>query len=506
MKRNFLLVCLTFILTACSLFEPKLQFNNGVYYLQNNNTYNVLTAYQGAPDSNIYYNLPKILSTPEFLFCDPQTQIDSITLVNLGDYSQHIFSYETNRNECFEVSISESLSEGVYCFSQNDPLASPSEIRHWCFVYGNPTIEESKINEPEIPLQNNQSEGTLDTKKETNDSLEKRLEDVIDIKLVSLNEESAEPGYKYIDFQVLIRNVSSNYWLNIRDWPHSYSSSITTAEGYQYDREYREIVLYMDGDEEIADIYSPLTNIPTLTFYTLPPGFQTLVTRERWKISEFATEPLLNIELEVIDYINELESNETTWVDIVYPVDISLSNKNVVDYPKTPFIENITWEEYKQRFSSNDVTTLDVSETSNTYDFGELTFFGIGIDQRLDYNDLVVSFGFENASLGYMLGLNWDFLGIFIDGSIGFRKSLKSPISNIDGFSSTVAPGQNERIGWTVSEDTRETRNWINDYPYEYDQWEKPFCVLIQKIKWDREDIPTTSTTTDVNIVACQDN
>ena len=505
MKKKILLVCFSVILTSCSVFGPKLPVSNGVYYLQNNNTYNMLTANQGAPDSNNYNNLPKITTNPEFLFCGAQVQINSIIFYNAVDYSQHIISHKTKGNECIEVSIDESLSDGVYCFSQNDPLASPNELLNWCFVYGNPTIDNFKINEPDYAIQDNQGEETLEANKETNDSLEKRLEEVIDIKLVSLDEEPTEPGYKYIDFQVLIRNISSDYWLNIRDWPHSYSSSITTAEGYQYDREYREIVVYMDGNERIGDIYSTLSNVSTPTLYTLPPGFHTLVTRERWKISEFATEPLLNIKLELYDYKNKQETNETSRIDIIYAIDIPLSNANLVDYPKTPFIDNIAWEEYKQRFSSNAVNVLDVGDTSIPYDFGELTFNGIGIDQRLDFHNLVVSFNFKNASLGYRLGLYWEY-GEFIDGGVGFRKRLMQPISNMEGFSTGVAPGQTEKLGWTVVDDTPETRNWKNAYPFDYDQWEKPFCILIQKLTWDREDMPSVSTTTDVNIVACQDN
>jgi hypothetical protein len=56
------------------------------------------------------------------------------------------------------------------------------------------------------------------------------LDEILDIKLAGFSEKPGEPGYMFSDFQVLIRNVSTDQRINFFRSPN-YNSSTTKAEG-----------------------------------------------------------------------------------------------------------------------------------------------------------------------------------------------------------------------------------------------------------------------------------
>ncbi|HAF49131.1 MAG TPA: hypothetical protein DCL08_07835 [Anaerolineaceae bacterium] len=107
--------------------------------------------------------------------------------------------------------------------------------------------------------------------------------------------------------------------------------------------------------------------------------------------------------------------------------------------------------------------------------------------------------------MGYPLDLLGKF-GLFVEGGVRFHINLGWPISSLDEHSTGIAhiaPGQTAKVGYIIEDEVDYTKNWKNPFPFNYDQWEKPFCVIIQELWCESENIRTTF---DVNIVACQDN
>jgi hypothetical protein len=141
MKTKVLIVVVCVLIISCGFFGSRMPERNGVYYKPSRGEYIRLELNEGRPDSSEFENFIQVGKTPSFLFWEPFIRIELVLLVNLSTRSQHNFVYTTGNNNSIEVSVDEPLSDGVYCFGQGDPLAAPTQIRHWCFIVGDPVIE-----------------------------------------------------------------------------------------------------------------------------------------------------------------------------------------------------------------------------------------------------------------------------------------------------------------------------------------------------------------------------
>lgn len=323
----------------------------------------------------------------------------------------------------------------------------------------------------------------------------------LDVKLVSFNILPAEPGYIFLDFQLLIENHSRDIWAN---FPRSlvFKNYISTSEGYEYDREFQYSVdqSIMDIREhgfrgEILGQYDGIDKTVDPSLPLLPPGFQTLVTRERWKVSEFITDPILHITLEA--------NNKKMYYEL------PLNDNNLAPYPHTPFVGNISWSEYKSKYSST-VNALDKGESRN-FDFGSLNFLGFekGPQGHLE-NYLIFQMEITNASKGYPLSFHSDLDGYLVDGSVGFAGYTSHPIRDQLGYQIEAGPGQTVLAGWgfLIDEykglpDLHESDNWQVEYPFDYDLAQKPICMIAEVLEWSREDVGRLIPTA-INLVACE--
>jgi hypothetical protein len=349
--------------------------------------------------------------------------------------------------------------------------------------------EPEIISEPNLPADTSLPDTTAqDTPAQilpTRDPVE--WYDRINFSLLSFEESPGEDGNKILTFQSVIQNLSNEDWITI----HGFSDEqILTADGFSYEKSNQNC--YVIGKEKW------LESRKKISFSVLPPGTQTLTCLEQWVISEFATEPIKSFSLQT-----NKGSAEFT---------INLNPQEVIPYVESPFVNNISWADYKDKYQA-DVNVLDLGQ-SIEFDFGTVTFEGFHLLPR--YSDEVcefVIFNVKNASLGYPLDLRRDLSGIAIDGSVGFHLRLESWFQFDDPeYSYVINPGQSNKVAWTMwdvdeilSSLTYWTFNLESSYPYTSKELVEPRCVIIPTISWRREDMRPNFQDTDVNLIVCQD-
>lgn len=324
--------------------------------------------------------------------------------------------------------------------------------------------------------------------------------DNIKFSLLSYEESPRGDGTKTLTFQTVIQNTSQKDWIIIGGpFSNPFSNeTITTGEEFNYDRwSYRKCYTKYYNEtygEENERFFNEIDKSRAgISFNALPPGFQTLVCKEEWIISEFSTEPIKNI---------TLNTNKGS-ADFSIP----LSPDEVIPYIETPFVGNISWNEYKNHFDDY-VNILDIGQ-SIEFEFGKFTFMGFheNLNQN-NFNYMFLVFDVENASQGYKLDFDRSINGFVVDSSAGFSMNLRSMGNTEVGYFTSVNPGQTATITWsfgrTDDHPNRDTMNFERPFPRNYQSLKNPICAVIPELVWGRDDVGYR-TYTEINLVVCQE-
>jgi hypothetical protein len=156
MKKILVLSISSLIFISCLFFGPKMPESQGVYHISNRGDYTKLNMYKGGPEGADYLNLLDTTNEPKFLFWEPYINIQLLGLYDIQNFSEYNYSYATKNNGGIEIKIEESLPSGYYCFAQGDYLASPVEIRHWCFSVGITEMRKNLEKDIKLNLSSNE--------------------------------------------------------------------------------------------------------------------------------------------------------------------------------------------------------------------------------------------------------------------------------------------------------------------------------------------------------------
>lgn len=152
MKKFLVLSIISLLFISCLFFGTKMPESQGVYHISNRGDYTKLNMHEGGPEGADYLNLLDTTNEPKFLFWEPYINIQLLGLYDIQNYSEYDYSYATKNNGGIEVKIEKSLPTGYYCFAQGDYLASPVEIRHWCFSVGITEMRKNLENDIKLNL------------------------------------------------------------------------------------------------------------------------------------------------------------------------------------------------------------------------------------------------------------------------------------------------------------------------------------------------------------------
>jgi hypothetical protein len=213
---------------------------------------------------------------------------------------------------------------------------------------------------------------------------------------------SDDPGYKLIEIQIALRNNTKDTWAEVDRYFTSFPVTLTSSDGFTYkSHEYRETCEYHESRERDSDDirrvcssgisgggdFKPIYGI-------IPPGFQVLFVEEEWKVAEAVSNFTYDLELPI--YVG----NEKQ----IYDFTLELDNNNIQAYT-TPFINNMSWSDYKKWGVKNSLILNPGDSYSD--DFGKLTFSNsFELDKSVTgfyyaYMDVEV----QNASKAYELEL-----------------------------------------------------------------------------------------------------
>lgn len=296
--------------------------------------------------------------------------------------------------------------------------------------------------------------------------------DKIRVGFVSYEEKLSEPGSKLIEYQLLVQNISEDMWI-----PLNYIQEvISTAEGYRYERDYKHGYISSGG---VVLAYRMRWNTGLYPF-PLPPGFQTLLPLSVWQISEFASNPEVELSLGVDDFTHVFS--------------IEFKPENQLANIETPFVDNISFSDYQKKYGSN-ANVLSLEQTA-TYSFGEITWKGFQFGGKYDS---FVDLSIRNTSTGYPLYVSSIMSGSFIDGGMGYSLNLDYPVKDQD-----INPSQEHLLRWQVILNIHNTQNFKLTYPYQDNtSMQSPVCIVVPSIYWQREDIGRRLS--EVNLIACQE-
>jgi len=291
---------------------------------------------------------------------------------------------------------------------------------------------------------------------------------------------SEDPGYKEIEFQIVLVNQSKDKWGWLNWFYDSFPAKLVSDDGIEYtpgDGEYREICKYQPNGEIFC---SPGKAAPK--FNMLPPGFQTKFEIEKWKVGEAINNFTYKIDLNVsID--NDVKK---------IPLELEINENNVRSYT-SQFINNMTWQEYKN-WGVKDVLIMDPGQVVET-DFGTMIFsnhFQLTEDPYFPPN-VILSLPVEvfNSSNAYTLELENPINDSCV---IGPNYSY---VCNLNGGESLlINPGQSE-----IMEIKTSTYNLMNNDPPPQ-QIEYPVCFFSTKIDWE---INNERYTDNLHIILCED-
>lgn len=346
----------------------------------------------------------------------------------------------------------------------------------------------------------------------------KTIPDYLELRLIDLSEDPIEqPGYKLITYQMMLQNTSDSDWIILGSSGFGssvYGHVLTTAEDFKYNSNdsfheaYRkcEIDNYSceDGVKNVSQFFG--TFVPS--FEVIPPGTQTPFPREVWKISEFSTKPSLKLVLDIVEPEEERTSDGgTSILKYVkeYDAKISLTESNDIQaYPVTPFVGNLSWDEYYDRYSKK-FNLLKIGD-SREFEFGTMKFVGFHYDSdEQDYGDKgwYVDFAITNGSKGYGIDFGWEpGNGIWFDESAGFSGYIELERG---GYNYQIGPGQTEIISWKLEQKVIKNSNnfempFTEENPNDATQL---ICAVFPWLNWDRPDIKQTRLETPTMLMAC---
>lgn len=134
-----ILVVIVLVMLACSTLKPSpTKLPNYGVFIKDDSSIIEIQKITGMPnETDIRDQLAVVSSTPEFLIWYPQISLQYFLLVTLDKPGRGIPYKATpsnSNNDVLEIKLENPLNDGVYCFYQGDPLASPYVLPFWCFL------------------------------------------------------------------------------------------------------------------------------------------------------------------------------------------------------------------------------------------------------------------------------------------------------------------------------------------------------------------------------------
>ena len=284
---------------------------------------------------------------------------------------------------------------------------------------------------------------------------------------------SSEPGYKLIQMQIAFRNNTKDKWVAL-DGTYSYSSWLISGDGIEYyPGDYRETCENRADRGRWCDegTAGGGTLLPEYTI--VPPGFQVLFREEEWKVGE--TLDNFTYFIKISDDGSNLSKDKITY-------SIPLNPSSVETY-STQFIDNMTWEQYKN-WGVKESLLLDAGSTVS-FEFGDIHF-----DDHFTYPDetsVELNAEVTNSSPAYELSIYDSWFGTTCIISPNYVYGCST------SFDASANP--NQTSAFTIEDGHR-------IFEIIHDSIEFPVCLIMHnigsKINNDRND-------TEVNLVLCED-
>ena len=159
-KKIILVCCISLLLLSCLFTGAKLPEYNGVYYIAGRNDYVELEMFKGSPEPEQYSSLVVANDEPEFLFYEPNINLDLLQLYNLTGENEYSYSYIIEDDIQILISINNKMEDGIYCFSQGDYSAIPGQTKTWCFSVGDNFEVYGDAPEENVDISNNETTPT----------------------------------------------------------------------------------------------------------------------------------------------------------------------------------------------------------------------------------------------------------------------------------------------------------------------------------------------------------
>ncbi|MHC1740065.1 MAG: hypothetical protein AB9897_03025 [Anaerolineaceae bacterium] len=291
----------------------------------------------------------------------------------------------------------------------------------------------------------------------------------------SVEDYFASPGMKMVKFQIALANTSKSEWKNVK----IVFNSITSKEGYEYDRDYSGKC--SQGLSQYTCCFKnscndSFGNDPVVD--SLAPGMQTLTEEVIWEVSEASSDYTLNLTIKANG-----GSKDTS---------ILLSKNNLKEF-KTPFTGNQSWQDYKNSGITN-VIFLGMNE-STTFKFGSFTpidFF----DNEDNYDGIwIFKYYITNSNPAFQENIDV-VRGYFFDGTMGYVSYFEDPWVEVGPSQTITLESLFSRSG-----NAYEFFNSAYEFPEDLSSTIKPLCVAITSIEWRDHDGNKNKQL--MNVVAC---